>query len=197
MEQCCKQWTSMVLLKMPEWKLTLGLKVRHKVNQSKTTAILSLPSSTASAKQIPGYEKHRLVHVSWCSVSCCLKIVCLPICSRKVRVSYKLNYFWIIGVFVVKYFCIPTLMPGMIIAVIPLRLDQTNCSHEQPQMQRRDSRGWKLWASWWDWEQPGGGGRTTKDLVTCKSNAHKDERGDHQQDSLSQMTINRLLPLTG
>lgn len=46
--------------------------------------------------------------------------------------------------FVVKYFCIPTLMPGMIIATIPVRLDQTNCFHKQPQMQIQDSKGWIL-----------------------------------------------------
>lgn len=67
MEQWCKQWTSMVLLKLPEVKLILGLKVRHKVKQSKTIAILSLPSYMGSTNEIPGQEKQRPVHISVCS----------------------------------------------------------------------------------------------------------------------------------
>lgn len=112
--------------------------------------------------------KSRLAHVSGCSTLCCLKTLCLPIYSWNTRVSYQLNYFWIKCVFVARYFCTPALIPGMIIAIEPVRLNQRNCSCAQPQMQRQDSRGWKLWASWWDWEQPGvGGGKRRGWLKTC------------------------------
>lgn len=50
MEQCWKQWTFMVLSKLPEEKLMLGLKVRHKVKQSKIIAVLSPPSYMDATK---------------------------------------------------------------------------------------------------------------------------------------------------
>lgn len=71
-------------------------------------------------------------------------MVCLPIQSCSIRVSYQLNYFLIRYVFVVTYVFIPTLMLAMIIAIIPIKFHQMNCFHEQPQMQIQDSRAWKL-----------------------------------------------------